>query len=59
MSLDAQTRRVLEEVALHSDTRTGKVARAIEAGLCTLTEGTALSALHCQSLEKWVPFLNV
>jgi len=56
--LDAETRRALDEVIHHSVGRTGKVARAIEAGLVALGEGSRLTGLHRQSLEEWVSMVS-
>ena len=57
-ALDTETRHALNEVAHHSIARTGKVARAIEAGLVALDEGSALAGLHRQSLGEWVSMVS-
>jgi hypothetical protein len=56
--LDTETRRVLDEVTRHSNTRTGKVALAIEAGLVAIGDGSALAERHLRSLHEWVSMVS-
>jgi hypothetical protein len=58
MSVDTETRCALDEVIRHSNTRTGAVARAIEAGLVALAEGSVLARQHSQSLHEWVSMVS-
>ena len=51
--LDGDTRRALDEVVRHSLGRTGKVARAIEAGLAALRDDTVLAPGPRDALEEF------
>jgi hypothetical protein len=53
MSLTSETKRTLGEVTRHSHGLTGKVARAIEAGLITLRDDTVLAPDHREALEEF------
>ena len=56
--LDAETRRVLDEVARHSFGRTGEVARAIEAGLAALHDDAVLAPGHREALEEFASLVS-
>jgi len=51
--LAGETRRTLDEVSRHSLGRTGKVARAIEAGLVALRDDSVLASGHREALEEF------
>ena len=51
--LDGETRRTLDEVARHSLGRTGKTARAIEAGFVALRDDAVLVPGHREALEEF------
>ncbi len=53
-----ETRRALDEITCHSNARTGDVARAIEAGLIALGDGSALAERHLRSLHEWVSMVS-
>lgn len=56
--LDDATRRALDEVAHHSRGRTGKVARAIEAGLVSLQDDSVLALDHREALEEFAGMVS-
>jgi hypothetical protein len=51
--LTGETRRTLDEVSRHSLGRTGKVARAIGAGLVALRDDAVLAPGHREALEEF------
>lgn len=56
--LDTETKRALDEVISHSNGRTGDVARAIEAALVAIGDGSVLAGRHLRSLHEWVSMVS-